>query len=185
MRFVRIGEAPLLVRAGATAHGGCLVFSALPAQFPEYARIACCRRSQPGSSPATCRTWCRRGRCRRPAPRYDQGRKMHGHKILTERTGVQIYFADPHRPWQRGSNENTDIVHGSEARTRSVFPNGRDGTESAAELVLLRAVRPYLMTLQLLGAPAFPTSPAVGVDCHLAQQSPDVVRQNCSNARVR
>ena len=69
---------------------------------------------------------------------------MHGHKILTERTGVQIYFADPHRPWQRGSNENTDIVHGSEARTRSVFPNGRDGTESAAELVLLRAVLPYL-----------------------------------------
>jgi IS30 family transposase len=27
---------------------------------------------------------------------YDQGREMHGHKILTERSGVQIYFADPH-----------------------------------------------------------------------------------------
>ena len=39
---------------------------------------------------------------------YDQGREMAMHKELSLRTGMAVYFCDPHSPWQRGSNENTN-----------------------------------------------------------------------------
>ena len=40
---------------------------------------------------------------------YDQGKEMSYHAALTLRTGVAVYFADSHSPWQRGSNENMTI----------------------------------------------------------------------------
>jgi len=39
---------------------------------------------------------------------YDQGREMARHELLYTKLRLKVYFADPHSPWQRGTNENTN-----------------------------------------------------------------------------
>ena len=39
---------------------------------------------------------------------YDRGKEMAEHEHLAHRLAIRVYFADPHHPWQRGTNENTN-----------------------------------------------------------------------------
>jgi IS30 family transposase len=39
---------------------------------------------------------------------WDQGKEIHGHEALAEATGMTVFVCDPHSPWQRGTNENTN-----------------------------------------------------------------------------
>lgn len=60
---------------------------------------------------------------------YDRGTEMAEHKYFTEKTGVPVYFADPHAPWQRGSCENTNML------IRDFFPRGMDFREVPKERI--------------------------------------------------
>ena len=71
---------------------------------------------------------------------WDQGQEMAEHAKFTVVTGCDLFFCDPHAPWQRGTNENTNGL------VRDFYPKGtnfnRVSDEELAETERLLNIRP-------------------------------------------
>jgi IS30 family transposase len=71
---------------------------------------------------------------------WDRGTEMAAHAELALQTGLSVFFCDPHSPWQRGTNENTNGL------LRQYFPKGTDlsryNTEQLAAVVHTLNTRP-------------------------------------------
>jgi len=111
---------------------------------------------------AMCRAMARLPEVLRQTLTWDRGSEMSNHVQIAEATGLDIYFADPASPWQRGSNENTNGL------LRQYFPKGTDlsfwGPGYLEQVALEMNNRPR-KTLQW-------HTPAEALDALLSQHNP-------------
>jgi len=88
---------------------------------------------------------------------WDRGKELSAHAQFTAETGVAVYFADPHSPWQRGTNENTNGL------LRQYFPKGTDLSRWTAEEIKAIAATPNSRPRKRLDW----KTPAEALDDHL------------------
>ena len=88
---------------------------------------------------------------------WDRGKEMSAHAQFRVETGVPVFFADPHSPWQRGTNENTNGL------LRQYFPKGTDLSRWSAEEIAAVAATLNNRPRKTLGW----KTPAEALDEHL------------------
>jgi len=100
---------------------------------------------------------------------WDQGPEMRDWKQVRVDAGIDVYFCDPHAPWQRGSNENTNGL------LRQYFPKGTDFsgvTESHLDAVANELNdRPTPQTTRLLQADRTDRRPTVAMTARIRRSS--------------